>query len=84
MNTTVTLALKGHQFAATLTGSPVKGAVAIFRDGKRLASIPWNEEGFIATGHDLGFADIDDAADVYDALRRSLLEKTLGATEAIS
>lgn len=67
--TTVSHFTKGHTFTAALRGS----RVAIRRDGRELTELGWNEDGFVATGHDLGFADIDDAADVYDALRRALL-----------
>lgn len=67
--TTVSCSAKGHTFTATLRD----GRVTIRRDGRELTALNWDQDGFVATGHDLGFADIDDAADVYDALRRALL-----------
>lgn len=71
----VALDMKGHRFAATLVESASSSVVGIDKDGGRVTTLDWDEEGFVANGHDLGMADIDDTADIYDELRRLLFAK---------
>jgi hypothetical protein len=77
---TVTIASAGHQYGATLTiTSGLSGTATLYRDGARVASAGWDEEGFTASAELAGLSsphgDTDDSADALDALRRALFAK---------